>query len=75
LFKPFKELRKKDNIQQVENHSIGIGLTSSKEICTELDGTLHLEHSMKGLTVFSFQLPVIVEDSEDDGTFGLELQY
>jgi|APSaa5957512535_1039671.scaffolds.fasta_scaffold314998_1 signal transduction histidine kinase len=52
LFKPFKELRKKENISQVENNSIGIGLTNSKEICTELGGKLELISSVKGLTVF-----------------------
>jgi K+-sensing histidine kinase KdpD len=33
LFKPFGELREKDKIQDVENYTIGMGLTLSKDIC------------------------------------------
>ena len=70
LFKPFKEQQK--NISQ--NNSIGIGLTSSKEICTELNGKLELVFSTKGLTVFSFQVPVDVEE-QDIEPQGAEVKY
>ena len=33
LFKPFGELRLKEQIYEVENLTIGMGLTLSKDIC------------------------------------------
>ena len=58
LFEPFGELRLKDKIQDVENTSIGMGLTLSKEICEQLKGKVTLIESSKYFTAFMIKMPV-----------------
>jgi len=45
LFKPFSELRDKQNFQKVKNQNIGLGLSCSCMIIQELGGSLRLLES------------------------------
>lgn len=59
LFVPFLELRMKQNLKQVENFSIGMGLACSSAISRALGGDIKLKKSKKGLTSFAFKIPVL----------------
>ena len=61
LFIPFLELKIKQNMKKVKDHTIGMGLACSKEICNNLGGDIMLASSEPGLTQFSFKLPVIAK--------------
>ena len=50
LFIPFLELKIKQNLKKVKDHTIGMGLACSKEICNNLGGDLLLVSSEPGLT-------------------------
>lgn len=58
LFKPFLELKLKQNMKNVKHGGIGMGLACSKSIITALNGDITIKESHKGLTVFSFKIPV-----------------
>ena len=58
LFVPFLELKLKQNLSQVENNSIGMGLACSSAIIRALDGDITLKKSKRGLTSFAFKIPV-----------------
>ena len=60
LFIPFLELKIKQNLKQVKDNSIGMGLACSYSICKELGGDLTIKESKRGLTIFGFKLPVLV---------------
>ena len=47
-------------MKKPENDNIGLGLASSKAIAIEMGGNMKLKLSKKGLTVFKFKIPVIV---------------
>ena len=47
-------------MKKVKDHTIGMGLACSKEICNNLGGDLMLVSSEPGFTQFSFKLPVLV---------------
>jgi sensor histidine kinase regulating citrate/malate metabolism len=49
-----------------KNANIGIGLACSKEICNKIGGDIKLKHSQKGLTVFSFKIPIEILSNEND---------
>ena len=48
-------------MKKVKDHTIGMGLACSKEICNKLGGDLMLVSSVPGLTQFSFKLPVLAK--------------
>ena len=61
LFVPFLELKcLQELMKKPENDNIGLGLASSKAIAIEMGGKMKLKLSKKGLTVFKFKIPVIV---------------
>jgi len=47
-------------MKKPENDNIGLGLASSKAIAIEMGGKMKLKLSKKGLTVFKFKIPMIV---------------
>ena len=61
LFIPFLELKMKQNLKQVKDHNIGIGLACSNSISKALDGDITIKKSKKGHTVFGFKIPVLVQ--------------
>jgi hypothetical protein len=67
LFVPFLELKMKQNLKQVQNYSIGMGLACSHSISCALGGDITLKKSEKGLTSFAFKIPVthLVDDGEN----------
>jgi nitrogen-specific signal transduction histidine kinase len=58
LFIPFLELKVKQDMKNVKNNSIGMGLSCSKMIMKQLKGKLELVESQRGRTVFKLQMPV-----------------
>jgi signal transduction histidine kinase len=64
LFIPFLELKDRLGIMKTQNDNIGIGLACSKEICKHLGGDIVLKISNKGLTAFSFKVPITVQFDE-----------
>jgi K+-sensing histidine kinase KdpD len=58
LFVPFLELKMKQNLNQVEDNSIGMGLACSSAIASALGGDITLKKSIRGLTAFAFKIPV-----------------
>lgn len=63
LFKPFLELKKKQNFEKVKDKTIGMGLACSKDISLKLGGDVDLNFSKPGLTSFSFRIPVKMMNS------------
>jgi signal transduction histidine kinase len=53
-------------IMKSENDNIGIGLACSKEICKEMGGDIALKVSRKGLTAFSFKIPIKVQRPREE---------
>ena len=47
-------------MKKPENDNIGLGLASSKAIAIEMGGNMKLKLSKKGLTVFKFKIPVLI---------------
>lgn len=45
LFIPFLELKIKQNLKKVKDHTIGMGLACSKEICNKLGGDITIVES------------------------------
>ena len=66
LFKPFMELRARQNLEKVKDKTTGIGLSCSKDIITKLNGELFVAHSEPGLTIFSLEMPIVVSDDMDE---------
>lgn len=60
LFQPFKELDYKQDLREVKDNSIGLGLSCTKAILNQLGGDIYLKSSQKNLTVFQLHLPVEV---------------
>lgn len=58
LFIPFLELKMKQNLKQVKDHNIGIGLACSDSISKACSGDITIKKSRRGLTVFAFKIPV-----------------
>jgi len=58
LFIPFLELKNLQGIRSAENDNIGMGLSCSQSIVQHLGGDIILKESTRGLTVFSFKIPV-----------------
>lgn len=58
LFKPFLELRAKQNLSQVQDFNIGVGLGFSKELVNFMGGDIYLNKSKKGFTSIGFKIPV-----------------
>jgi hypothetical protein len=52
LFELFGELKSKKQLQKVKDLGIGVGLSSSKELCKALGGNVRLVSSIKGFTEF-----------------------
>jgi signal transduction histidine kinase len=66
LFQPFLELKMKQNLNQVKDGSIGIGLACSKLITEAMKGDITIKKSKNGLSVFSFKIPVRTKDKPRD---------
>jgi sensor histidine kinase regulating citrate/malate metabolism len=49
----------------VDNQSIGIGLAASSTLVKKIGGDITLRQSQKGLTVFSFKVPVTIEEVQE----------
>lgn len=64
LFTPFLELKMKQNLKQVKDNNIGMGLACSDAISSALNGDIDIKQSRRGLTVFSFKIPVKVNDKD-----------
>lgn len=62
LFIPFLELKMKQNIKQVKDNNIGMGLACSEAISSAINGDIIIKHSRRGLTVFAFKIPVKVNE-------------
>ena len=60
LFIPFLELKMKQNLKQVKDNNIGMGLACSEAISSALNGDITILQSQKGLTAFAFKIPVKV---------------
>jgi signal transduction histidine kinase len=58
LFIPFKELKYKLGIMKPDNDSIGLGLSCSYDLARKIGGDITLLESLKGLSAFSFKIPV-----------------
>lgn len=58
LFIPFRELRTKVDFNTVTNKTIGLGLSFSQRINSQLNGNIKLLVNENNLTVFAFRLPV-----------------
>ena len=48
-------------MKKVKDHTIGMGLACSKDICNTLGGDLKIVSSEPGFTQFAFKLPVIAK--------------
>lgn len=76
LFVPFLELKMKQNLSQVENNSIGMGLTCSSAIACALGGDITLKKSVRGFTSFAFKIPVKkVGNGEGQGNGKMSLRH
>ena len=64
LFVPFLELKAKQDMKNVKNNSIGMGLSCSRMIMRQLMGNLELVESERGRTVFRMQMPVEKQKQE-----------
>lgn len=60
LFIPFMELKMKQNLAQVKDHNIGMGLGCSRKIIASLGGDITVKQSKRGLTIFAFKMPVFI---------------
>jgi sensor histidine kinase regulating citrate/malate metabolism len=60
------ELKDRIGIRKTENDNIGIGLASSREICKKMGGDIKLKLSRKGLTIFSFKIPIQLAKIEEE---------
>ena len=60
MFELFGELRSKKEQQKVKDLGIGVGLSSSKELCSALGGKVRLVSSIKGFTEFEIKIPVFI---------------
>ena len=69
LFKPFLELKFKQNIDDVNDNSIGMGLACSKQIACKLGGDIMIKHSEPNLTIFCFKIPVDVARSDEENEY------
>ena len=58
LFTPFLELKFKQSLSKVNDKTIGMGLSFSKDICCQLGGDIMIKHSEPTLTIFCFKIPV-----------------
>ena len=58
LFKPFMELKAKQNFSKVKDRTTGIGLANSKDIAAKLDGDVFITTSEPKFTVFSTRIPI-----------------
>ena len=65
LFTPFKELNAKQNLSQVKDNTIGMGLACSQQIVSSCGGDITIKESQRGLTVFGFKMPVEVRPIQD----------
>jgi K+-sensing histidine kinase KdpD len=59
------ELKNRIGIIKPQNDTIGLGLSCSKEICKKLGGDLKLKQSEKGMTIFTFKIPVSLQNQSD----------
>ena len=66
LFVPFLELKLKQNLSQVKDNNIGMGLACSEQITTALGGDITIKESRKGFTVFAFKIPVKIKNDASD---------
>lgn len=58
LFKPFRMMKKNQSLDyRNETSNIGLGLASSYDIVYAMGGSLHLEESKAGLTIFKIRVP------------------
>ena len=48
-------------MKRPENDNIGLGLASSKAITVSMGGDIRLKKSVRGLTVFQFKIPLLVQ--------------
>ena len=67
LFIPFLELKMKQNLKQVKDNNIGLGLACSEAITGALHGDIKISQSQRGLTVFAFKIPVKVNEENPTG--------
>ena len=58
LFILFGELKKKRELRKVKDLGIGVGLSTSKELCHALGGKVKLLSSIRGCTKFEIRIPV-----------------
>ena len=61
LFIPFLELKMRQNLKQVQDNNIGMGLGCSQQIVTQLGGDITVKQSKRGLTIFGFRIPVRIQ--------------
>ena len=59
LFKPFRELRDKQNMSKVKDNSLGVGLSCSKQIVEALKGSIKLLNTQAGTSI-QIKIPVEV---------------
>lgn len=64
LFQPFLELKMKQSLKSVQDHSIGMGLANSQLIAKSMQGRIKLCRSEKEFTSISFTLPF--QEQEED---------
>ena len=62
LFKPFRELRKKQSMSKVKDNSIGIGLSCSKLIIQAMKGSIKVLDSKPGKSSIQVKIPVNVQN-------------
>ena len=75
LFLPFQELKVKQDLKEVKDNNIGMGLTCSKTLVTELEGDISVKKSEEGLTIIRFELPVeVVKATGFDDSIGKKKQ-
>jgi K+-sensing histidine kinase KdpD len=60
------ELKDRLGITKTENDNIGIGLACSRDICKKMGGDIKLKLSKKGLTIFSFKMPIQLTKIEEE---------
>ena len=65
LFIPFLELKLKQNLKQVQDNNIGMGLACSEAISAALQGDITIKQSRRGLSVFAFKIPVTIKSYEE----------
>ena len=51
-------------MKKPQNDNLGLGLASSKQISLKMGGDIKLLHSIKGLIIFKFKIPVLDDQTK-----------